>query len=159
MEEDFAGYVIQRSYNGSDFTDISFTAAAGHAHIYNYNDDAADKNADKLYYRLKMVDIDNSFTYSGIVLLKKSLAGGNITIMPNPFSKELRFSINSLSTENITYTLLSSDGRQLRKVEQKLSRGNNVFYINDLESLQTGVYFLQIQCSDDFRTIKLLKNQ
>ena len=159
MEENFSGYVIQRSYNGSDFSDISVTPAAGHAHVYNFNDDAADKNADKLYYRLKMVDIDNSFTYSGVVLLKKSLAGGNITIMPNPFSKEVRFSINSLSTENITYTLLNSDGRQLRKVEQKLNRGNNVFYINDLGSLQTGVYFLQIQCNDDFKTIKLLKNQ
>lgn len=159
MEEDFSGYIIQRSYNGSDFSDLNFTPAAGRAHTYSFNDDGADKNADKLYYRLKMVDIDNSFTYSGVVLLKKSLAGGNITIMPNPFSNELRFSINSLSTENITYTLLSSDGRQLRKVEQKLGRGNNVFYINDLESLQTGVYFLQVQCNDDFRTIKLLKNQ
>jgi len=159
MEENFSGYIIQRSYNGSDFSDINFTPAAGHAHSYAINDDGADKDADKLYYRLKMVDIDNSFTYSGVVLLKKSLASGNVIIMPNPFSKEVRFSINSTSTENITYTLLNSDGRQLRKIEQKLNRGNNVFYINDLQSLQTGVYFLQIQCNDDFRTIKLLKNQ
>lgn len=159
MEESLSGYTVQRSYDGSNFSDISTLPAFGRAHVYNYNDEAADQNADKIYYRLKIVDIDNSLTYSGIVLLKRSLTQGTVVVMPNPFSKELRFSITSTSTENITYTLLNSEGKQLRKTSQKLNRGSNVFYINDLGSIQTGIYFLQIQLNDEIKTIKLLKNQ
>jgi hypothetical protein len=45
----------------------------------------------------------------------------------------------------------------LRITSQKLSRGSNVFFINDLEPLQPGVYFLQVRKDDLVKTIKLLK--
>ena len=155
VEENITGYFVQRSYNGSDFTDAGFVPAAGKANVYNYNDPLVN-NPEKIFYRLKIQEAQG-FSYSGIVLLKTSAAIGNITVAPNPFKKDIQLSITSSEAENITYSLLNSEGKQLRTTSQKLSRGSNVFFINDLESLQTGIYFLQVQYGAEMKTIKLLK--
>ena len=155
VEENIAGYFVQRSYNGNDFTDVGFVTAAGKANAYNYND-ALVNNPEKIYYRLKIQET-LGYSYSGIVVLESSASLGSIKVTPNPFRKEIQLSITSPEVRNITYSLLSIEGKQLRTASQKLSRGSNVFFMNDLESLQTGIYFLQVQYNGEMKTIKLLK--
>jgi hypothetical protein len=97
------------------------------------------------------------FTYSGVIVLKTTAGLGELSVAGNPFKNNVQFSINSSDAGTVSYSLLSSEGKQLRVSNQKLSRGSNVFFINDLEPLQTGVYFLQVQQNGQMKTIKLLK--
>lgn len=154
-EENISGYIVQRSFNGNDWSDLNEVAAAGRPHSYDYSDPIIN-NPEKIYYRLKIHELAG-YSYSGVVVLKTSATLGNITVAPNPFNKEVQLSISSSDVGNVTYTLLNSDGKQLRTVSQKLSRGTNVFFINDLGTLQTGIYFLQVQDKGESKTIKLLK--
>jgi hypothetical protein len=124
--------------------------------MYIYNDPLVN-NPEKIYYRLKIGEAAGGYSYSGIIVLKTSASIGNITVAPNPFRNTIQFSLTSSEAQTIRYTLLNSEGKQLRISSQKLSRGSNVLFINDLESLQTGVYFLQVQYNDQMKTIKLLK--
>ena len=156
-EESISGYFVQRSDNGSDFTDVGFVTAAGRPSTYDYNDPVSGIS-DRVYYRLKIKEAVG-FSYSGIIMLKTSAVAGNISVAPNPFKENVQLSINSSTATEASYTLLSSDGRQIRKATQKLSPGTNVFFINDLESLQRGFYFLQVQYDNQVKTLKLLKNQ
>jgi hypothetical protein len=154
-EENITGYIIQRSYDGNDWTDVNEVPAANKPNIYNYNDPLVN-NPVKIYYRLKIREMAG-YSYSGIVVLKTAAVIGNITVAPNPFKSNIQLSINSSDDENVTYSLLSSEGKQLRTASQKINRGSNVFFISDLESLKTGIYFLQVQYNDEMKTIKLLK--
>jgi len=154
-EDNISGYIVQRSFNGNDWTDVGEVPSKGSSSSYSYNDPVPG-NSDKIFYRLKIQEMAG-YSYSGVVVLKASTIIGNITVAPNPFKENIQLSINSSATDNIRYSLLSSEGKQLRVASLKLSRGSNVFFINDLESLQTGVYFLQVQENDQVKTIKLLK--
>jgi hypothetical protein len=154
-EENISGYIVQKSYNGNDWNDIGEVASKGSSSSYTYNDPLSG-NLDKIYYRLKIQEMVG-YSYSGVVALRMSTSIGNISVAPNPFKSNIQLSINSTGTENITYALITSEGKQLRITSQKLSRGSNVFFINDLEPLQPGVYFLQVREDDQVKTIKLLK--
>ena len=155
-EENVSGYTVQRSFNGNDWSDIGEVAAANRPNMYIYNDPLVN-NPEKIYYRLKIGEVAGGYSYSGVIVLKTSATIGSITVAPNPFKNNIQFSITSSEAQTIRYTLLNSEGKQLRISSQKLSRGSNVLFINDLESLQTGVYFLQVQYNDQMKTIKLLK--
>ena len=82
---------------------------------------------------------------------KQSIASIN---MPTPTTPS---KISATETADATITLLTVDGKQLRSTSQKLNKGTNAFYINDLEALQKGIYFLQVQYGDEMKSIKLLK--
>ena len=155
VEDNISGYIVERSYNGNDWTDLGEVASANKPNTYTYNDPIVN-SPEKIYYRLKIRETAG-FSYSGTVVIKTSEVLGNISVAPNPFRGTIQLSINSSDAENITYTLLNGEGKQLRNASQKLSRGSNVFFVNDLESLQTGVYFLQVQYNNEVKTLKLLK--
>lgn len=157
VEDNIDGYIIQRSYNGTDFSDVGTVQALGRGNVYTYNDPVS-VSSDKIYYRLKIQERSGDFSYSNSVLLKTSAVSGSISAGPNPFKKQVQFSITASQATDMTYTLISVDGRQLKKNTQRLSKGTNTYFINDLESLQTGIYFLQVQYDDVVKTIKLLKN-
>jgi hypothetical protein len=77
-------FVLERSADGSSFTAIATIAANGVGNgAYSYKDYITFKG--KIYYRLKMVDIDGHYTYSTIITLVNN--GNNaVNIYPNPAS-------------------------------------------------------------------------
>lgn len=63
-EKNFRHFVIERSGNGRDFNAIATVEATGSYSNYRYNDATAASG--KSYYRLKLVDYDNSTDYSTV---------------------------------------------------------------------------------------------
>jgi len=155
VEDNIAGYIVERSFNGNDWSDVGEVPSRGMASSYSYNDPLTG-NPDKIYYRLKIREMAG-YSFSGVIALKMSVVIGNVNVAPNPFRDNVQLSINSSDAGNINYTLLSSEGKQLKNASEKISRGSNVFFINDLGSLQAGIYFLQVQSNGETKTIKLLK--
>ncbi len=81
---------LERSFNGKDFLNI-YTKAASNAPssqqlTYNYTDadPLAVKAADKIYYRLKMTDIDGKAAYSNIIAVNPAGYEGEVSVYPNP---------------------------------------------------------------------------
>ncbi len=76
-EENFRGYIVQRSADATQWTDIGFVNAqnAGSRKTdYTFNDDLTLQGIG--YYRLKMMDIDDSYEYSEI---RKVEFSGNVS--------------------------------------------------------------------------------
>lgn len=99
-EQGFSHFNVQRSFDGKNFKNIAKVAARGSANSsiqnYGYADmQATSHESNKLYYRLQLVDIDGSFDFSPISIIKLS-GKNNITISPNPARDQIRVSGNNL---------------------------------------------------------------
>lgn len=145
-------YIVEKSRDGVQWTSISTIAPNGRQ--YSFTDAAP--GAGVVYYRVKQVDIDNTFSYSAI---KTFSADGlsKLLIYPNPFTRELRIDADFPATQVvISFTDLS--GRTILTKKQQTSVGELV--IKDLQGLSAGTYYLMIRDSNGnkLHSSKLVKN-
>lgn len=81
-------FIIEKSINGIDFTTTSFAPAAGNSNTsryYSYTDSVTlQKSSFTIYYRVKTVYKDGSFTYSNIAPVNIPKKNGGFAIAPNP---------------------------------------------------------------------------
>ncbi len=78
-------FELQRRDNGSEFITIGKINASNGSDLeydYHYNDDLGSSAV--YYYRLKIVDIDQSVTYSKTVIVRPDAVKALITLGPNP---------------------------------------------------------------------------
>lgn len=81
-------FEVERSLDGKSFTKIGFVKGAGNSvnvQKYVYIDISADNEV--LYYRLKQVDYDGTFSYSNIVVVKQNKS--SVKLYPNPFENHV----------------------------------------------------------------------
>lgn len=77
-------FVIEQSSDNIRFTAIATVKAKGRAGVNNYRSVVSQPSGIS-YYRLKMVDNDGTYTYSGTVVCKTSCGGNEFMIVyPNP---------------------------------------------------------------------------
>jgi hypothetical protein len=86
MEKDFSHFIVERSTNGKDFYPLGERKGAGFnvediENHYSFDDRAALIGYN--YYRLKAVDLDNTFEYFGVesILVQQ---GKKVSLYPNP---------------------------------------------------------------------------
>jgi len=72
-----------------------------------------------------------------------------ITVYPNPTADVLN--IKRTDSENITYSILSINGKMIR--EDAILRNNTV----DVRLLKSGLYFLQLKIENSLKTLKFTK--
>ncbi|MBV4358539.1 M12 family metallo-peptidase [Pinibacter aurantiacus] len=101
------------------------------------------------YYRLKMIDIDGSFTYSNTILIKgnndqRACVLLNDAVYPIPFEDKFTMNIYSCTLQTAKIILRSIDGKLLRNETVTLKKGTASYELNQLGSLSSGSYSLQI---------------
>lgn len=102
------------------------------------------------YYRLKMVDVDGRFAYSGIRSLDLE-STVQLTAYPNPVSDKLNISAN---TELTRLKVTDLSGRTLLEIS-KPKAGQEL----SLKTYPSGTYLLQLQTAQGRNEIiKILKN-
>ena len=153
-EQNVSRYSVERSNNGSSFTEIGTVNARNQLNdIYNYPDmisQLAVRPTGYLYYRLKMIDIDGNYKYSPVARI--SLSGNNvITIGPNPFTDHL-FVYSSAEIKRVT--LFDMSGKQLFSTT---SVSGNKININ--QPLAGGTYLARIETAEGTEIRKLYKAQ
>ncbi len=154
-------FEIERSTDGVTFTKTGMLNARGNSSIsqnYAYNDKLfpAISSEQIIYYRLKSVDIDGSFTYSKIVPIILKNKNEQLLLYPTPTSKILN--VQTTNTLNNKATILITDvsGRLLLKREIALYFGNNNIPI-DVSSLQNGLYHFQLKTNTNSYTKQFMK--
>ncbi len=137
QEIDLEGYEIQFSINGIDFEVLGFVSAQA-LHRYQFISPAL--NLSQKYYRLKMLDLDGSFTFSPI----RSLAATE-----NQFRLASTLIVDVLEfTEPLVYPsrIANQHGHIIRLL------GLNTM-AQDVQDLASGIYFLQSK----YQTLKFVK--
>ncbi|MCE3259860.1 MAG: hypothetical protein K0S12_1501 [Bacteroidetes bacterium] len=152
-EINFSRFDVQRSNDASSFKTIASVPGKGKdgKAIYELNDNSTPE--DVVYYRLKMIDRDGSYTYSKIVSLNGDASAGNsLTLVSNSISDDLlKVVVNSPSEGLVTLNIFDTQGKLLKNLKnQKVKQGNNSLTV-DVSSLSSAVYILKIH-ADGIKT-------
>jgi hypothetical protein len=109
---------------------------------YYFKDDNIFVNNKVVLYRLKMIDIDGSFTYSPVLNALLNCEEQNLSVFPNPVTNG-KFNVSLNSAEKLEANLTSTTGQLIKKIT--LENGiNNI----DVSELSNGVYILSTKFSN-----------
>ncbi len=112
-EINVSGFTIEKSKDGSNFSELGFVAAKNATtDTYTYADAVAAVGT--VYYRLKMTDKDGSYKYSQVVALnaKQSI---KLDVFPNPVSTTAILS-HTKADNNASIKIVTVDGRTVATV-------------------------------------------
>jgi hypothetical protein len=141
-EHNTRSFVIQKSNDGTVWTDLSSVAAAGNSSTvlnYSYSDVQPSGTA---FYRVAQLDLDGHKLFSPVL---HSICGGNdvLTVYPNPASSQAWISLQWQSVKNIHILIYDAKGALLRTQNETLQAGTNTFSI-DLSKYASGNYTIVI---------------
>jgi hypothetical protein len=135
-------YVIQKSADGRNFSDIGELKAAGNSlQTINYSFSDRSMANGGAYYRLKLVDLDGSFDYTKIIYINNGQAGLlPLSVFPNPFRSEVQLKgVTASEVNRKNVKIYNSMGSE---VSYRVIGGNSI--IVD-PSLPKGVYILRVK--------------
>jgi hypothetical protein len=141
-------FIIQRSKDAKNFTDIGIVDGNGNSNIennYEFIDDASLSGIN--YYRLKQIDFNGDYEHSRIIVLK-SINSIDVAIYPNPSSENLFFDISESSDEILTVKYSNMLGRTITE-SINTTEGKNTYQVKEFKNLSSGIYMIQIINSDN----------
>lgn len=136
MEQNTAIFEIQRSPDNQKFETIGTIDAEGDESLAEYGFFDEQPLNGKNYYRLKIVDFDGSFSYSGVeVVTFEFEESQSPELIPNPVGLEAEIRYNG--TNDITrLNIYDTIGKLCRSIEHP---GTNVSFSN----LEKGMYIIE----------------
>lgn len=137
-EINFSSYIVQYANNSNDFKDIAIINAGTPGNNYSYSHHNVSGIA---YYRLKMVNRDGTFKYSGV---KKLILGSKtrLTIYPNPAKNYIIIDGDAVDVKAVQ--VFSAEGGIVKVIKQYTARQK--IMINDLPA---GAYLLKAFSAED----------
>jgi len=153
-ETDFKNYEVESSATGDNFKTVATItpsqASTGSSQKYSY----VDKNPTqgKVYYRLKMIDIDGSFSYSNTIALRLDCNKNLVLVYPNPVSDVLNVNVTNSNENSTNANLYDSDGRLV--LAKKLLSGTNLI---DMKKFPSGLYLLELNSNGEKQHFKIIK--
>jgi Secretion system C-terminal sorting domain len=138
-------FSVERSENGSTWEEIGTVSAKGNSNTvsdYAFTDKTPISGIN--YYRLKMVNIDNSFSYSGVEIVRTT-AVKEISFFPNPATTTVNVSLTG--TENATSIELMTISGQLLTAK-RVNAANGTTISLDVRDCARGMYIIRVINAD-----------
>ena len=104
-----------------------------------------------LYYRIKQIDRNGSYTYSRIVLLKNNIKGGGYVIYPNPANNYIVISSGYDAVNKATVQLYDATGRLL--LNKTITSSNEEI---NTSQYPRGTYMLRIVNDEEVVSYKVV---
>jgi hypothetical protein len=149
-------FEVHASVDGKIFKQVGTVKANGNTNVtstYNFTDVNALANNNKVYYKLKSVDVDGTFEWSNIVIVSANDANNtNIDVYPNPFNNNVTVSL--VDNTPATIEVVSLQGVS---VYNATTNSTNSFAHVNLTQLTSGVYFIKVTQNGNTTVQKLVK--
>lgn len=155
-------FEVERSDDGRTFGKVGEVNATGNSttlNRYQYQDIAILEKNSTLYYRLKIVDANGRYEYSKTlrVLEEDDANGFDLSVFPNPFSNTLSLAVEAEASGDLQADVFDLTGKAILSIHKPLSEGHNIITIDELSTLQSGLYFISISNGNSKHTIKISK--
>jgi hypothetical protein len=141
---------VERSLDGESFTKITSAQGAGTTtQIHYYSTDDNNAPAGTIYYRLKQVDFDGTYTYSEVDKVDNPYATP-VNVYPNPASNSFSINLNGLVLTS--FSLIDMTGREIKiptSVDPLKITANTT-------ELVTGIYIVRIVLNGQLYRLKVL---
>ena len=152
-EDKVARYELERGVSATTFQRIASVNATGNSN-YSYID--ALNPIKSYYYRLKTIDIDGSFRYSGVVYIRRN-EKTTFQVIANPFREKIDIKVSVIQNTEGRIDIFDAAGKLLKRKKYNLQAGQSQLTINDLASLPSGTYYLEAIIGNEQWKQKLLK--
>ncbi len=154
-EENASHFEVERSLDARSFQKIGEVAAAGFSNglqRYSFTDRSFGNQLQTVYYRLRSVDLDGTFSLSRAVSLQPRGAGQLAGVYPNPVRKAGMVTVTSgvLASEVGLWDML---GRKIPVRTSSLADGSLQV---DLNGVVSGLYLLKLTTSQGIVSHKLV---
>ncbi|WP_222166747.1 T9SS type A sorting domain-containing protein [Edaphocola aurantiacus] len=150
MVKQAKGFEIERSADGKNWNTINvvpvYKANSNEAERYSYHDPYV--AAGSAYYRLKLVDADNSFEYSLVRRIERAV-GRQLNAFPNPVSGELTIAGISEGEEIAVYDITGKTLLQQTATTTQIQ-------VNTTD-WNAGWYLLKVSGKGQIQQLKLVK--
>ncbi|HMK25824.1 MAG TPA: kelch repeat-containing protein [Chitinophagaceae bacterium] len=146
QETDFSHFNIQRSFDGMGFVTVGKVNCAGtsNKNDYNYTDnDLRNRPAQKVFYRLQLMDKNGHFTYSKILRFDWKQNATSITVFPNPAVNSLNLSFTHAKQGMVMINITDMKGVVVKKQTENLSAGRISLQI-DVSTLPSAGYLISV---------------
>lgn len=136
---------IEHSADGSSFTTIGSVAASPSGGSVNYYSYRLASVSGRDYCRLKMIDRDQTFTYSKTISILDPVAVNDAyRVYPNPVKNEVFISGSQSAAERISIDLMDLNGRVIASKQIKGSQIVNQAVMFNTAQLLSGIYILRV---------------
>ncbi len=138
-------YELELSADAISFKNINTSIANNNGlftNTYSYKNSKTSNEVN--FYRLKMVNLDNSFVYSNVLKLDNKQSNLNsFTIAPNPAKINFSINVSSLETQFSKIEILNVLGQLVYTRSIKILKGVNNYPI-DFGLFPKGLYFAKL---------------
>jgi uncharacterized repeat protein (TIGR01451 family) len=155
-------FEIERSLSNANYSKagiVTATVKLNEPQSFGFNDDINGINSDVIYYRLKVIGKAGEIKYSSILAIRLKATKTPVSIMPNPANDYVSIRFYTEKQGEVTIRLVDNAGKTILLQKQKVSKGNNIAQLNELNKYNTGVYALQVLVNDEIVTQKLILNK
>jgi hypothetical protein len=133
---------IQRSTDGANFSNVGNVTAKGTGgQSYGFADNIDNLKADKVYYRLQLMDKDGKYSFSKIIPLALDLFARNIKTYPNPVKDQLYILLNAQNAGKATICISDASGKVIHS--ETVSTTATAMNVN-VSRLAKGIYYVQL---------------
>lgn len=149
----FSGFEVQRSTNGGDFTKIAWLENKGESvKSYDLKDRDVEVNQ-RYYYRLKMVDIDGTFSFSKVrTAMVEATDTTSISVYPNPAQHNIHIKTQR-AFETGHLFILNKKGEPVYDNDEWTGEHLTI----KISHLPTGMYTVQAVVGRQVTVVKFLK--
>lgn len=162
-EENLNMYVLERSLNGKEFSDVVYHFANGNTSAdskYSYSDIGLPSTIKGVvYYRLRMVDVDGAFRYSETRMVKFGGTSGTaqIAVYPNPALSEIRITLpENWQQRPVQLAVYSVSGQAMKQVSRAMASQTETL---DISSLPAGAYFIKASSGEESSMQRIVKSK
>lgn len=154
------GFSVEKSLDGLNFSEVGFVAGNGTSALvnrYSYTD--ANAGAAVVYYRLKQIDFDGTYSYSSVVKVETSSVPSVFALdqnYPNPFnpSTTISFTVDKEGMTNLT--VYSVNGEMVATLFNESAKPGQRYNLQfNASDLPSGIYFYRLTQGSSVVTKKL----
>ena len=158
FEQNSRGFEIEKSLDGINFRNIGFVAAAGNSNAtrsYSFTD--PQRAVEFNYYRLKLVDIDNKFDYSDVVLVKNTFGKQDVYLAGNPITNNINIQFAKTPNGKVVVSIYDMKGSRVYEVMYNNYNQTSLQINATNRLLAHGVYSVKVEVGEKIYILKAIK--
>ena len=156
------GFEIERSFNNqAEFATIGFVEGSGtttEISNYSFTDHLELAGVQSIFYRLKQIDYDGTFSYSNVINVDVNIPSGFVLNQnyPNPFNPSTKISYSVASEAFVSIKVYDFIGEEVNTLVNENRPAGIYEVVFDASNLPSGTYFYTLRVGDFISTKKMM---
>ncbi len=153
-EQNVDEYVVEKSSDGTHFTNTSLSATSINKSTANYLLTDNHPFAGTNYYRLKAIDKDGKFSFSNVMKVAATNVKSVVKVFPNPAtSSNITVQFSGQQAGAYTIRVVNNNGFMVHTQNEQLGVAGTELKLSTNKTLPAGIYRMEISGPDGYRSL------